>query len=371
MFATSFFRWGYRTLLKPIYFRMDPEMVHDRMLGVGEILGRFRVTRWLTGALFSYANPILEQTVLGIRFPNPIGLSGGFDKNARITDILPSVGFGFVEVGSITGEPCSGNPKKRLWRLPKLKALVVNYGLANQGAEAIAARLKGKAFRCPIGMNMAKTNSQTCAMDGAGIEDHLKSMRLLEHIGDYDVINVSCPNAFGGQPFQTPEKMDRLLSALDTVQTAKPRFIKLGADVSPDDVDAIVTVAERHHVQGFVISNLTKKVERFGIAEELAKQGITTGGISGKPVRDLADNLIAAFYTRCGGRFVIIGCGGVFTAEDAYVKIRKGASLVQLITGMIYEGPQLIGEINRGLVALLKRDGYASIAEAVGADYRS
>ncbi len=371
MFVAPFFRWGYRTILKPIYFCMDPEKIHEQMLGVGAALGRFGFTRWLTSFCFSYKNPMLEQEVLGIHFPNPIGLAGGFDKNAKITDIIPSVGFGFEEVGSITGEPCSGNPKKRLWRLPKLKALVVNYGLANQGAEAIATRLKGRAFGCPIGVNMAKTNNQACALDGVGIEDYLKSMRLFEHIGDYDMINVSCPNAYGGQPFHDPERMDRLLSALDTVQTTKPRFIKLSADVSSDDVDAIVTVAERHHVQGFVISNLTKQYGRSGIMEELAKQGITTGGISGKPVQDLADNLISAFYARCGGRFVIIGCGGVFSAEDAYAKIRKGASLVQLITGMIYEGPQLIGEINKGLVALLKRDGYASLSEAIGADYRS
>jgi dihydroorotate dehydrogenase len=165
--------------------------------------------------------------------------------------------------------------------------------------------------------------------------------------------------------------MDRLLSALDTVQTAKPRLIKLSADFSLDEVDKIVTVAERHHVQGFLISNLTKQYGRSGIAQELEKQGIVTGGISGKPVQELSDSLIAAFYTRCGKKFVIIGCGGVFSAEDAYAKIRKGASLVQLVTGMIYEGPQLIGEINKGLVALLKRDGYESVSEAIGADYRS
>lgn len=371
MFVPSFFRWGYKRVLKPIFFRMDPEVIHDRMLGAGDMLGRFGFTRWLTSAFFAYRHPMLEQEVLGIRFSNPIGSAGGFDKNGRLADIIPSVGFGFEEIGSITGEPCAGNPKKRLWRLAKLKGLVVNYGLPNKGAEAIAKRLEGKGFRCPVGINMAKTNSQVCAVDGAGIEDHLKSMRLFKNIGDYDTINVSCPNSFGGQSFQNPEAMDRLLGALDSVQTGKPRFVKVSADLPLSDVDAMVTVAERHNVQGFIISNLTKQYERSGIAQELAKQGITTGGISGKPTQELADNLIAAFYARCGDRFVLIGCGGVFTAEDAYVKIKRGASLVQLITGMIFEGPQLIGEINRGLVKLLKRDGYRTISEAVGADYRS
>lgn len=368
MFATSFFRWGYRYLLKPIYFRLDPESVHDRMLGVGSVLGRVGALRRFTSFCFEYRHPMLEQDVSGIRFKNPIGLAAGFDKNGRLADILPAVGFGFEEIGSVTGEPCVGNPKKRLWRLPSIDGLVVNYGLPNQGAEAISRKLKGKKFDVPIGISLAKTNCQACAVDEVGIQDYRKGLEAFLEIGDYYTINVSCPNAFGGQPFQDPESLDRLLNELDVVHTNKPVFVKISADTPITDVPAMVDVASRHHVQGFVIANLTKRYERLGIAEEMKKQGIVTGGISGKPTRELSDALLSEFYRYGGDRFVLIGCGGIFTAEDAYRKIRLGASLVQLITGMIYEGPQLIGELNKGLVQLLQRDGFKNISEVIGVD---
>lgn len=370
MFITPFFRWGYRFVLKPIFFQIDPEVVHDQMTGVGAMLGRHDQMRRMTSFFFEYQNPVLEQDILGIHFQNPIGLSAGFDKNGRMLDILPSVGFGFGEIGSVTGEPCAGNPKKRLWRLPKMRGLVVNYGLPNDGSRVIAERLRGKKFRFPVGISLAKTNCEACAVDHVGIQDYLKGLKAMADIGDYYTINVSCPNAFGGQPFQTAESMDWLLTALDTIETTKPVFVKLSPDTSLEDVDGIVSVAERHRVQGFIISNLTKQYDRLGIAEEMEKRGAITGGISGKPMEELANALLFAFYKRCGKRFVLIGCGGVFTAEDAYRKIKNGASLVQLITGMIYEGPQLIGELNKGLVQLLKRDGYVSIKDAIGADHR-
>lgn len=366
MFATSLIRWGYEKVLKPIYFKMDPEVIHDRMIGVGAFLGRSALMQKTVSGVFEYQHPMLEQDVLGILFKNPIGLAAGFDKNGRLADILPSVGFGFEEIGSVTGEPCAGNPKKRLWRVPNIKGLVVNYGLPNEGAEVISKRLKGKRFRFPIGISLAKTNNQQCAIDEAGMRDYYKGMELFLDIGDYFTINVSCPNAYGGQPFQSAHSLDRLLAVLDELKVSKPVFVKLSADTPIGDVEVLVEVANRHHVQGFVISNLTKQYERSGIAEELQKQGITTGGISGKPTEELSNALIAAFYKRCGKKYVIIGCGGVFSAEDAYKKIKYGATLVQLITGMIYEGPQLIGEMNQGLVQLLQADGYTSISEAIG-----
>lgn len=368
MFATSLIRWGYEKVLKPIYFKIDPEVIHDRMIGVGSFLGKSVLMRKVTSTFFEYQNPMLEQDVLGIHFKNPIGLAAGFDKNGKLSDILPSVGFGFEEIGSITGEFCAGNPKKRLWRLPALKGLVVNYGLPNEGAEMISKRLQGKRFDFPIGISLAKTNNQACAVDEAGIQDYRKGLNAFLNIGDYITINVSCPNAYGGQPFQSAQSLDRLLMSLDELKLSKPLFIKLSADTSIDDVEVLVEVANRHHVQGFIIANLTKQYQRSGIAEELQKQGITAGGISGKPTEALSNALISAFYKRCGKRFVIIGCGGVFSAEDAYKKIKSGATLIQLITGMIYEGPQVIGEMNQGLVQLLRADGYKNISEAIGVD---
>jgi dihydroorotate dehydrogenase len=366
MFATSFFRWGYRAVLKPIYFRLDPEYIHERMLVVGASLGRIRFLRRFTSFCFEYRHPALEQEILGIHFKNPIGLAAGFDKNGKLADILPSVGFGFEEIGSITGEPCAGNPKKRLWRLPNLRGLVVNYGLPNEGAQVIASKLKGKQFRFPIGISLAKTNCQACAVTETGIRDYRKGLEAFIGIGDYYTINVSCPNAYGGQPFQDSASLDALMTELDTVGGSKPVFIKVSADTSLEEIPRMIEVASKHRVQGFIISNLTKQYDQSGIADEMEKRGIETGGISGKPTEELSNRLLEAFYRAGGKGFVLIGCGGIFSAEDVYRKIKLGASLVQLITGMIYEGPQLIGELNKDLVQLLKKDGFEHVSQAVG-----
>jgi dihydroorotate dehydrogenase len=179
-------------------------------------------------------------------------------------------------------------------------------------------------------------------------------------------LNVSCPNAFGGETFTNPARLEHLLTAVDGLHVTKPIFIKLGADLSSGDVDAIVDVADRHRVDGFIFSNLTKDYHRPDIDQSEISTDMK-GGISGKPVAALSNALIAHVYARTRKKYVLVGCGGIFSAEDAYEKIRSGASLVQLITGMIFEGPQLIGEINRGLVDLLKKDGFSTISEAVGA----
>ncbi|MFH1621227.1 MAG: quinone-dependent dihydroorotate dehydrogenase [Patescibacteria group bacterium] len=370
MLATKFFHWSYVKILKPVLFRFDPENMHDFFCSVGLFLGRYGFTRRLTSIFFEYRHPMLEQTVLGMKFSNPIGLAAGFDKNASLTGIMPDVGFGFEEVGSITGESCDGNPKPRLWRLPKSKSLLVYYGLKNDGCESIAARLKNLKFRFPIGTSIAKTNSQSTVDMQAGIADYVKSFKAFVSIGDYFTINVSCPNAYGGEPYSSPERLDLLLSATDQIETKKPIFLKISADTPPEDLERLVEVTDRHRVQGFIISNLAKNRDNHLLDRDEIR-GLDNGGISGKPVENLANELISRVYQMTRGRYVIMGCGGVFTAEDAYKKIRNGASLVQLITGMIYEGPQMIGQINRGLAELLKRDGFKNISEAVGIDRKA
>lgn len=365
----------YRRILKPLFFARDPEEVHDRMTAAGVRLGRHAVTRGLTRALFSYRHPSLEQTILGMRFANPVGLSAGFDKNAELTEILPEVGFGFAEAGSLTGEPCEGNPKPRLWRLPKSQSIVVWYGLKNDGCEAVAARLAGRKFPCqtgyprrtgfriPIGISVAKTNSPATMETDAGIADYLKAFQTVQNVADYVTVNISCPNAFGGEPFTNPDKLDLLLAAIDGLSPSKPIFLKLPADLAPHELDALLDVSIRHRVDGYICSNLTKRRDNPRVIE---RDVPSKGGLSGKPTELLANALISHCYQRLRGSAVIIGSGGVFTAEDAYEKIRLGASLVQLITGMIYRGPQTISEINQGLVRLLKRDGYTNVSEAVG-----
>lgn len=343
----------YKNILKPVFFLIDPETIHDGMVRAGRFLGCNYLTRRLTAQLFSYSNPGLEQVVCGVKFQNPIGLAAGFDKNAKLLDILPSVGFGFTEVGTITGEKYMGNPKPRLWRLKYSKSLIVYYGLKNDGCEKISARLSNKKFAIPIITSIGKTNSRNTVEEDAGIRDYLKAYRKFIDIGQVFDINISCPNAFGGTPFSDPVKLHKLLLQIDEIQTKKPIFIKMPPDLTNQELDEILEVVKKHKVAGFICSNLTK-------------QKNYKGGLSGKAVEDLSNRQIQRIYQKTKGKYVIIGCGGVFSAEDAYKKIKLGASLVQLITGMVFEGPQVISEINQGLVKLLQKDGYKNISQAIG-----
>lgn len=361
--------WLYVHVLKPIFFKMDPENAHDLMTKMGKILGNSVVTRKMTSMLFNYSNSKLEQTVLGIKFKNPVGLAAGFDKNAELTQILPCVGFGFEEIGSVTGEPCEGNSKPRLWRLQKSKALIVYYGLKNNGADEISKRLNTKKFSIPIGTSVAKTNNDCTVSVEDGIADYVKAYKLLSHIGSYTTINISCPNAFGGQPFTDPQKLKQLLQEISILSKTKPIFLKMPPDISMQNVDQIIDLARQFKIDGFICVNLTKDRIDPDVAAKI-KEPLPTdkGGISGKAVEGLSDELIKYIYSKTKGEFVIVGCGGIFSAEDAYRKIRLGATLLQLITGMIFEGPQLIGAINLGLVDFLKRDGFKNISEAIGVD---
>lgn len=361
----------YTRCLKPCLFLIDPERVHESALILGKRLGSSKVGRRLTHLSFFYSHPSLQQSIHGINFPNPVGLAAGFDKNGVLTGIIPDISFGFMEIGSVTGTPCSGNAGDKLWRLKKSKSIVVNYGLKNVGAEAVATGLKGQHTRIPLGISLAKANNHSTVDEAPGIDDYIAAYRAFasSKVGDYFTLNISCPNACGGQPFLQPGPLRRLLEAFSDERSRygdrRPWFIKLSADLYPTEVDGIINAARPFHPTGFICSNLTKNRRNHKIRDAHVPE---KGGLSGAVVAGLSDNLIKHIYAQTGREFVIIGCGGIFSAEDAYRKIKLGASLLQLITGMIFEGPQLISEINRGLVKLLKADGYESIAEAIGQD---
>lgn len=356
----------YRYILKPIFFLFDPELVHDRVTFLGEFLGRFSLSRFLLSKIFVYKNSMLEQQILGINFPNPVGLAAGFDKDAKLARIIPHVGFGFEEVGSVTGKPCKGNEGKRLWRMKKSKALVVYYGLKNEGAKKVAERLSKFKLETPLGVSIAKTNNKETVSEEDGIKDYVRSYLEFRNrkIGDYFTVNISCPNTFGGEPFTDPQKLDRLLLKLREAGKGDPTpfFLKLPAELPKSQIDQIIEVARRYKIGGLICTNLAKSRDNKNIKDEVP----SVGGMSGKVVGEMSDDLISYIYQKTGKEFVIVGCGGIFNAEDAYRKIKNGASLLQLITGLIFEGPQLIGEINEGLVYLLKKDGYKNISEAVG-----
>lgn len=360
------FQLFYGRVLKKIFFRFDPEHVHESVTKIGTLLGSHPIGRSFVSGLFAApAVPLLSQTIAGIHFKNPIGLSAGFDKNGMLTNILPSIGFGFAEIGSVTAKPCQGNKKPRLWRLPKSQALVVYYGLKNDGAAIISQRLAKKSFRIPIGMSIAKTYSQETSDCENGIQDYLESLRAFEHIGQYVTLNISCPNVHGGQTFQDPNNLDKLLTAVDGNSISKPIFLKISPDIADETIDGIVRCGQNHRVAGFVISNLTKNRSEFHLKDPFIP---SVGGISGKPVASSSNALLKTMFQKTDGRMILIGVGGVFSPQDAYTKIRLGASLVQLITGMIFQGPQLISSIVLGLEKLLRADGFTEIGQAIGID---
>lgn len=362
-----FIGFTYRNILKKVFFKLDPEYVHDRITTSGSLLGKFPPTRELVGLLFQAKSHKLTQTIAGLNFQNPVGLSAGFDKNAKLIQILPKVGFGFMEIGSVTRHAYEGNPKPRLFRLPKSKGLVVYYGLKNEGVEKITRTIKKNQTRENIlGISVAKTNSASTNTEQTGINDYYDCLKYLESekIGDYYTINISCPNTFGGEPFTTKVSLDNLLSKVAELKIKKPVFIKMPINLPREQFDELLGICIKHKVTGVVIGNLTK-VRDSGLIKDHIPEHIQ-GGISGKPTEALCNQLISHTYQKYGSKLIIIGVGGIFSAADAYEKIRLGASLLQLITGMIFEGPQLVAEVNSGLIKLLEKDGYNNISEAIG-----
>lgn len=361
--TTHFF---YKRFFRPIFFKIDPEKTHDRTVYFCRQIGRFFFARKLIQSFFDYKNPVLEQKIDGLSFKNPIGLSAGFDKNGELTDVLPAIGLGFVEIGSITGNFCEGNPKPRLWRLKKSQSLAVHYGLKNDGCEIISQKLKNKKFSIPVGVSVAMTNNTENLNIDRALLDYQKSFTIMEPIANYLTVNISCPNTLGGQPFTKPENLEKLFTVLDKISTSKLIFVKFPPDLKNSEIDELLKVLRNHRVSGIICVNLTKKIENN--TKILERNLQIQGGLSGKIVQDSSDRLLKYIYQKEKTRFLLIGCGGVFTAEDAYKKIRLGASLIQMMTGIIFEGPQLVSQINQDLVKLLKKDGFKNIAEAIGVD---
>ena len=277
-----------------------------------------------------------------------------------------------MEGGSLTFNKCEGNPRPWFHRLPKTQSLVVYAGLANNGVKAIIKTLNSypsdtfKGF--PLNISIAKTNSKKTCTDKEAISDYIGSMELLQKArwGDIYTLNISCPNVYGGEPFTTPDRLEALLHEVDQLNLKQPLFIKMPSHLAWKEFNILLKVADRHTVQGLTISNLAKERGQAKLMDPLPET--IKGNLSGKPTWDLSNNLIRQTYKKYGKRFVIIGVGGIFSAEDAYTKIKLGATLVELITGMIFEGPQLIGQINRGLVKLLEQDGYHTVSEAIGVE---
>lgn len=364
----------YKRLVKPVLFCMKPDTVHTMAIAAGRMVQRTPL-RFMIRALWRRDNPRLSQTVQGISVLNPVGLSAGFDKNVEITPMLKAVGFGFATGGSVTLEPRIGNPRPWFHRLPKTESLTVHAGMANKGLKVIEQSISRHATLrqgMPLFLSVAVAADKHCGpvTQELAIDVAKKTTQYIvaRHLAQAVEINISCPNAGDDQPFTHPEALERLLTEIDTIERSVPFFIKMPNMADIAAFDKLLRVIVRHNIQGVTIANLVKDRESVVMRDALTDD--MKGGLSGAPTRDRSTALIRYTYQHYGDQLTIIGVGGIFSAEQAYEKIRAGASLVALITGMIFEGPALIGRINNGLAALLERDGYANITEAIGADHK-
>ncbi len=360
----------YIYVVKPILFRYRPDGVHHGMVNLTKFVQKVPGVRRLP-ELWHYQNDtMLAQTIAGIEFKNPIGLSAGFDKEISMPRMIKAVGFGWMTGGSVTWGQYKGNDGAWFYRLPKTKSLVVHAGLPSEGTEVIAKRVADydqKLFTgFPLSVSVAKTNTKACADDATAIRDYCESLKEFDALKQVAIleINISCPNTFGGEPFTDAKRLEKLLHATDKLGLQKPVFIKMPINLPLGEFDALLKVISKHSITGVTIGNLHKDRRAVDVKDVLPDE--VKGNLSGAPTKEVTTALIRRTYKTYGDKLVIVGVGGIFSAEDAYEKIQAGASLVALITGMIFEGPQLAGEINQGLTKLLSRDGYSSITEAIG-----
>lgn len=355
--SSSLFALAYQNLLKPLLFKFDAEKVHNSFTALGKIAGSNVATQLLTQLIFSYQHASLGKTVDGIFFPNPVGLSAGFDYNGELTDILPMVGFGWHTIGTVTLHPYEGNTPPRLGRFPKSQALLVNKGFKSRGAEVIISQLAKKNFRIPTGISIGSTNKHFNSVKEQ-LSDIAHCFQLFEQSNlkhSYYELNISCPNTFGGQPFTEPSALHTLLTMTNKLALTRPVYIKMPIDQSEAATLGMLEVANRHNIQGLIFGNLTKDHNNPAVHPDDVKQWESRkGNLSGKPTWNRSNNLLRLSKVQYKNRFTLVGTGGVFSGQDAATKLELGADLVQLISGMIFQGPQLIGQINHYLATKSK-----------------
>ena len=373
----------YRSGLRPLLFRSnaDPEWLHQQTIA---LLGKLapqtieaatpQPAAWLTHQLqrsCCLSDPILSQSLWGLQFPNPVGLAAGFDKDGQAAGAWAILGFGLAELGTVTYLPQPGNPQPRLFRLPADRAALNRMGFNNQGAAALAARLKGLRDRgtvpIPLGVNLGK--SKVTPLEAAA-QDYRSSFHLLRDLGDYFVVNVSSPNTPGLRSLQARDQLEPILDGLQQENPEnKPILVKIAPDLGWEAIAEVVELAQTYALAGLIATNTT--ISRDGLKTQVIDRtgnAVTAeaGGISGAPVRQRSTEVIRQIYQHTRGQLPIVGVGGIFTADDAWEKITAGASLVQVYTGWIYEGPWMVRRILAGLVQKLQAAGYSSIHEAIG-----
>lgn len=341
----------YSAVVRPVLFLFNPETIHQFTINCmsffGKIPGFQSYLRWRFKVK---ADPALEREVFGIKFPHPVGLAAGLDKNARAFESLGAMGFAFVEVGTVTPRPQPGNPKPRLFRLPKDKGIINRMGFNNNGVEAMVKNLKKRHSKIIVGGNIGK-NEVTPNEDA--IRDYVLGFNTLFDYVDYFVVNVSCPNQPNLRELQDKEPLTKLLQALCDANAAKPKqkpiLLKIAPDLTHEQLDDVIDIVQNTDVTGVVATNTTTTRNNLSYSKEYI-DSIGNGGLSGAPETKLSTEVIRYVHEKSNGSFPIIGVGGIMTPEDAYEKLSAGASLVQLYSGFIYEGPSLIKKICKYIV---------------------
>lgn len=347
-------------LIRPVMFGLDTERAHE--LGIEALK--------LGGAsLFQRSEeiPALEVGRFGLRFSSPLGVAAGFDKNGTVINQLASLGFGFVEVGTVTFEPQPGNPKPRLFRLPADRALINRLGFNNDGAAVIAERLRKIDRRCVVGVNIGK--NKDVPIDDA-TANYLQCFDLIHPVADYIAVNVSSPNTPNLRELQQAESLEELIGILQKRNSElgrKPLLVKIAPDLTEAEIEQAGDVCIRNNVAGIIATNTT--ISRDGLRTANIEQ-IGAGGLSGKPLSKRSTDVITAIYKYTNGKLPVVGVGGIFTADDAFDKIAAGASLIQAYTGFVYGGPSFAGDVNARLAAIIRERGFANIDEAIGSAHK-
>lgn len=366
--STDMFTFAYKHVAKPFIFNETPDVAHDQMISFCRVAGKISPLMLLLNGMLNYTNPMLESNVMGIHFDNPFGLSAGLDKNCDLSTVLDAAGFGFETVGSTTSRPCPGNARPWFHRLPEYDSMLVHVGLANDGSQRVIPRVEKahtQAKSMKMSISIARTNDDKTGDIDEGIEDYRISLERAANRSSIVEINISCPNTRAGEPFnEDPKNLDRLFTELDKVQHDQPLLVKMPLNKTWEEFQGLLDVLVSHNVQGVTMANLQK--DRTGL--DVPQSWL--GGLSGSPCYVPSNSTLARTYQQYGDRLTLAGVGGVFTPEQAYEKIRNGASLVMFVSSLMYRGPQQITTLKRGLVKLLQRDGFANVAEAVGANFR-
>ena len=376
----------YQKLIRPALFNFPPETAHELGIEALKVGLGSRLAQTFAAQRFGSKVDFGELERFGLKFKNPLGIAAGFDKNGIVVNQLAALGFGFVEVGTVTFNPQKGNDKPRLFRLPEDRALINRLGFNNEGTPRVVERLKKLKPNCVLGVNIGKNKD---VPNEQAIENYLKSFELAHEVADYIAVNVSSPNTPNLRELQKAENLEELLgelqernkvlsanpggleitdhklqtnppSEIPNSQSSKPLLVKIAPDLSEGEIEAIVDIALRLDLSGIIATNTT--VSRENLKTETSE----TGGLSGAPVREKSNEVIRKIYRYAKGKLPIIGVGGVFTGADAFEKIAAGASLVQAYTGFIYGGMSFARDVNTGLARILKDQGFANLDEAIG-----